>query len=107
MRAGFQLEELLQAARTAPSDELPRLLGDLEEIRCTAMARLASPSPPQPQADVLLDAAEAARRLGMSQDWLYRHAEHLPFTRRIGRRLLFSAQGIEQFIRAKKKPLNS
>ena len=34
----------------------------------------------------LLDIQEAAARLGMSTDWLYRHARQLPFTRRVGRR---------------------
>ena len=43
---------------------------------------------------------EAARKLAVSEDWLYRHADKLPFTVRIGdRHLRFSAAGIEKFIR--------
>jgi excisionase family DNA binding protein len=39
-------------------------------------------------ADRLLSVREAAERLGMSPDWVYRHAKQLPFTRRVGRRAL-------------------
>jgi len=97
------LEALLDAAQTAPADELPRLLGDLEMVRCIAMARLAAPATAQPK-DELLSVQEAAQRLGVSVDYLYRHHREFPFTRPIGRRVLCSSLGIEQFI-AQKKPL--
>src|SRR5262249_43154584 len=49
-------------------------------------------------ADDLLDAHQAARRLGMSIGWLYKNARKFPFTRRIGRRTLrFSAAGIADY----------
>jgi predicted DNA-binding transcriptional regulator AlpA len=51
--------------------------------------------------DRLLDAGEAAQRLGTSTDYLYRHSRTLPFTVRLGSRLRFSARGIERFIRAR------
>jgi predicted DNA-binding transcriptional regulator AlpA len=66
------------------------------------MARLTAPPPAQSQADELLSAPEAGRRLGISQDYLYRHHSDFPFTRRLGRRLLFSALGIEKYIRQHK-----
>jgi len=94
-----ELQTVLMAVRELPAGELPRLLGELEEIRCTAMARLTTPAPIQSQADELLSAPEAARRLGISQDYLYRHHRDFPFTRRVGRRLLFSALGIEKYIK--------
>jgi len=87
------------AAKELPTGELPRLLGDLEEIRVTVMARLTTP-PAQPQQhDELLDAAAAAHRLGISKDYLYRNHRDFSFTRRVGRRLLFSSLGIEKHIR--------
>ena len=49
--------------------------------------------------DRLLDVEEAARKLGKSKDYLYRHAGKYPFTVRDGRRLRFSEAGIEKFIR--------
>lgn len=90
---------MLSAAKTMPPDDLPRFLGELEEIRCTAMARLTTPVPQQPQADTLLDVEETSHRLGVSPGYLYRHHKQLPFARRLGHKLLFSAQGIENYIR--------
>jgi predicted DNA-binding transcriptional regulator AlpA len=53
--------------------------------------------------DQLLDIAAAARRLGMSKDWLYRHADQLPFTVPMGsRRRRFSSHGIAGYIRARR-----
>jgi excisionase family DNA binding protein len=97
-----ELQSVMTALRELPAGELPRLLGELEEIRCTAMARLTAPAPTLFQADELLSAPQAARRLGISHDYLYRHHRELPFTRRVGRRLLFSALGIEKYIKTTK-----
>lgn len=101
MSGNPHLESLLTVAMTVPAEELPRLLGALEEIRVTAMARLTAPAP-QPQKDELLDVVEAAARLSLSTDYLYRHHKSFPFSQRIGRRLLFSSLGIEKFIQQKK-----
>ena len=51
--------------------------------------------------DTLLSATEAAKRIGMSLPWMYRHAAALPFTVRQGRALRFSANGIETYIRVR------
>jgi predicted DNA-binding transcriptional regulator AlpA len=104
MRA--ELQHVLTAAKELPAEDLPRLLGELEEIRCTAMARLTAPTFASPQSDELLDIDETARRLGTSKDYLYRHHARLPFTRRMGRSLRFSALGIEKYIR-QRCPLDS
>ena len=96
-----ELECTLMAARTISQEELPRLLGDLEEIRATALARLTSPAQEFHLPDSLLGVVEAASRLGVSQHYLYRNHPRLPFTRRMGRALRFSSNGIEQYIRRK------
>ena len=93
-----ELESTLIVARTIDPSELPRLLGDLEEIRATALARLASPQHESEVPDSLLDVDEAAARLKVSPHYLYRNHHHLPFTRRIGRSLRFSSNGIERYI---------
>jgi hypothetical protein len=98
MKSVAEIESILRAARELPVNALPRLLGDLEEIRCTAMARLSTPAVAAPQHDELLDIEAAAERLSMSTDYLYHHSKSLPFTRRIGKKLLFSALGIERYI---------
>ncbi len=48
--------------------------------------------------DRLLDVDAAAKRLGMSKDWLYRHARQLPFRVPQGRLLRFSSHGIDRYI---------
>lgn len=99
-----ELQLVLMAVKDLPAGELPRFLGELEEIRVTAIARLTIPAPAQVQQhDVLLDTAEAAHRLGISKDFLYRNHGDFQFTRRVGRRLLFSSLGIEKHIRQQRQ----
>jgi hypothetical protein len=43
MRA--ELQNVLKAVTELPPEQLPRLLGELEEIRCTAITRLSAPAP--------------------------------------------------------------
>jgi len=95
------VQRLRKAARELPAEELPELIGQLESIKATAWARLAAPIPPTQEHDELLDVATAAERLGVGRDYLYRHSGEYPFTRRQGRKLLFSALGIERHIRQK------
>jgi len=97
-----ELETALIAARTLPSEELPRLLGDLEEVRATALARLVAPPPAHTGPDELIDVQETSRRLGVSTDYLYRHHHKFPFTRRVGRKLLFSSLGVGQYLRRRR-----
>jgi len=55
------------------------------------------------QGDKLLDAEEACKVLSTSVDWLYRHANRLPFTRKLGPRMLrFSYQGIQKYLATRK-----
>jgi len=94
-----ELEIALSQARTLPAEELPEFLGELEQVRVTAMARLSAPAPAQTQTDELLDVKEASRCLGVSKDYLYHHHRKFPFSRRVGRKLLFSSLGIGQYLR--------
>ena len=88
-----------------PPEAVPALLGEIECLRAKLWARMMIPSArgtgqASTEEDRLLIAQEAAKRLGASEDYLYRHADKLPFTVRIGpRQLRFSAQGIERYIR--------
>jgi predicted DNA-binding transcriptional regulator AlpA len=84
-------------------DAIPGLLGEVERLKATLWARLASPHasrPPAGDGERLLTVEQAAERLGTSVDWLYRHAAGLPFTVRLAaRQLRFSAAGIDRYIR--------
>jgi excisionase family DNA binding protein len=93
-----ELQGVLMVAKELPPADLPRFLGDLEEIRCTAMARLNTPAGVQ-RPDELLPVEAAAERLGVSVDYLYRNHSRLPFTRRMGRTLRFSSLGIDEYIK--------
>lgn len=98
---GDLLERLRIVARELQAEELPAFIGALESVKATAWARLAAPAPTQ-EHDELLSVEVAAERLGVSRDYLYRHSREYPFTRRQGRKLLFSALGIEKHIRQNK-----
>ena len=96
-----ELEPVLDQARMLEPAELPRLLGELEEVRATALARLVSP-PAESRPDELLDVEATARRMGVSPHYLYHHHRHLPFTRRVGRKLLFSRSGLDKYLQCAK-----
>ena len=85
-----------------PAADVPQILGALAELQAMLTLRLMTGadghgSPASPASDSNLGIREAAERLGVSVAYLYRHAGSLPFTVRIGRKLLFSAQGIERW----------
>ena len=48
--------------------------------------------------DRLLRISEAADKLALTEDWLYRHWASLPFAMKIGKHLRFSLNGIEEYI---------
>jgi predicted DNA-binding transcriptional regulator AlpA len=98
--------DLVRLATESPPEELPALIGRLEAAKATAWARLVSPAAPngsgRTDSDENLSAAATARRLGVSVEWVYRNARRLPFSVRIGRRVLFSAAGLERWNRQQK-----
>src|SRR5215471_12437630 len=75
-------------------------VGQLRElVREAIQAATTSPQ----EADRLLTAEEAAEMLSMSTDWLYRNAKKLPFTRKLGPKMLrFSQQGIVKWLPTRK-----
>jgi hypothetical protein len=92
------LTPALEDARTLPADRLPRLLGDLEVVRTTALARLVSTlAPTTAIPDELLTVKQAAAKFGCSRDFLYRN--EFPFVRRLGRKRLYNSRGIEEYLR--------
>jgi hypothetical protein len=95
------LENLLAQVHAAPVAELPQLIGAFSAASAVATLRLQSPTvQPQPE-DRLLDTEEAAHRLGVSRHYLYRHHGDFDFTRRTGKKLLFSSNGIARYISSK------
>ncbi len=88
-------------------EDLPAELVTALQTRCLLLLNAlwsrqlaTSTAPALPtEPDRLLTVAEAKARLSKSEDSLYRHARHLPFTVRVGRQLRFSSQGIARDIR--------
>lgn len=83
-------------------EALIELLAELETIRLEAMVRLCAPAS-QTQPDQLLDVTEAANRMHVSKDFLYRHHKRYKFARREGRKLLFSGAGLDQYLKHKSR----
>ncbi len=103
-------EALRRTLAEAAPDALPALLGRLEEERLRGENRLTALvvngngraiGPALDAPDENLSVQEAARRLGISKRWLYRNSDRLPFTVRIGRRVVFSAHKLERWSRSR------
>ena len=85
------------------------MLVSLAGLQAAVAARLGaghagSSLPPTAQeSDRLLKAEEVAEQLRRSVDWVYRHAKHWPFTRRLTRRTMrFSEAGLRHWLAAQK-----
>ncbi len=82
-----------------PAEQIPALLTQLSTLQTAMAARMIPTNGEAPQADSMLTVKEAALRLGMSVDWLYRRTARLPFVVRLGRQVRFSAQGIDRYLK--------
>ncbi len=97
----------------ASSSDLPALAGELAHLQALTWQRLngASSNGVQTATDAdheaddrLLTVDEAAQQLDVKPGWLYRHADRLPFTRKLSRKMLrFSERGLRRW-RATRRP---
>src|SRR5262245_16326158 len=75
-------------------------VGQLRELLREAIQ---AASTTQREADWMLTAEQAAEMLSMGTDWLYRNAKKLPFTHKLGPKMLrFSYQGIVKWLATRK-----
>lgn len=81
-------------------DLLPRVIGLQTALLAQALSASGGNGAEAPT-DRLLTVEEAAQKLGLSKDYLYRHAKTLPFTVRLGSRLRFSERGVERWVRSR------
>jgi predicted DNA-binding transcriptional regulator AlpA len=98
-----------------PTERLPALLAELAGLQAYAAALsnalslrllgdVTNSDSGRGNAERLLSVREAAERLGMSVDWLYRHARLLPFTRRLGSRAVkFDADGLDRRVSQRRR----
>jgi excisionase family DNA binding protein len=92
---------LAEPARVAdaPIEALAALLVQLAAVQAAIAARLAAGLHRDDGPDRLLTVKQAAPALGMSEDWLYRNADRLPFTRRTGPRTVrFSEKALKRYL---------
>lgn len=102
--APIDLRQALAGIGAAKLEDLPRLLGQLRELEAAALARLyAKPATSQttPEQEQLIDVDEAAKRLNVSTDYLYRNWKNLPFAHKYDWGLRFSSRGIGDYISQK------
>lgn len=93
------LEALEELALAGPRAALPRFIGKLEELQEVLRAHLYAP----PAKDRLVEAAEAAELLGISERSLYDHADEFDFTvRENHRKVRFSELGIQRYLSRKR-----
>ncbi|MBZ5497671.1 MAG: helix-turn-helix domain-containing protein [Acidobacteriia bacterium] len=82
-----------------PLETVPALMAQMAAAQSTLAARLLSAENKAELNDELLDAAQAAEKLGVSKDWLYTRTSTLPFVVRLGRKVRFSLRGIEKYVK--------
>ena len=100
------LDEIIacpEKVETLPSQEVMNMLLRITAIQPLLIGRLAFLGSEKKEAksqDRLLTVKEASKVLGYSKDWIYRHADKLPFTKRLTPHTLrFSEAGIEKYIK--------
>jgi len=88
---------------TVPTGRIPALLSQLSAVQSAMAARLIAADRDERTSaeDTLLTVGQAAQRLGVSKDWLFRRSRTLPFVVRLGRHLRFSSRGIDRYLRTR------
>ena len=93
----IDLIDRFEAGSLSPSEHA-ELVGQLAAMQARVTMSMMAPKSSNGHGGKLLVAAEAAKRLEMSADYLYRHADDFAFTRRVGSRLRFSSTGIDDYL---------
>ena len=105
--SGFEktLAEIIghpEALAKIPTEQIPALLLEISSLQSALAASLlngAETTGTQGNGDKLLEVKEAAAKLAVTEDWLYRKGNRLPFVVHLGRNIRFSEAGIEKYIR--------
>jgi excisionase family DNA binding protein len=106
----FQWDHVSQALddiafQVREAADCARLIGELERVktilnyRLIALAKTATAS--FTARECLLTAEEAAQKLSVSKDYVYRHSSKLPFTVKVGGNVRFSNEGIDRYIKGR------
>lgn len=83
-----------------PASQIPALLTQLSSLQTAIASRLiVNDEEAADDADQMLTVEEAAARLGVSADWVYRRSKSLPFIVRFGRNVRCSARELDRFLK--------
>ena len=82
-----------------PASQIPALLARLSSLQTAIAARLMVTGEKTVETDNMLTIEQAAERLGVSADWIYRRSKKLPFIVRLGRNVRCSARELDRFLR--------
>jgi hypothetical protein len=94
------LADLDEAIAAAPPEDVPALVISLAARLAALGANLTLNAPQlQERVEQNLSVKEGAARLGVSTRFVYRNAKTLPFTRRIGRRLVVNELALIKYMR--------
>jgi hypothetical protein len=94
-----ELDPVLKLAQSLPAPQLAEFIGELENIRILALARILSPAA-SPSPDRLIDVAELAERLHVHSDFVYRHqSQYKEFARPQGTKSLWSSNGLDSYLK--------
>ena len=88
----------VEAIDAVPDTALAATALHLAAMMARVAVRMAGGVSSNGSSDRMLSITEAAARTGMSKSWLYRHNPTLPFARKIGRKVVFSEQGLTRWL---------
>ncbi|HKN12799.1 MAG TPA: helix-turn-helix domain-containing protein [Candidatus Binatus sp.] len=96
------LDAILEGAdlESLRPDDIAALLCRLAAAQTRLAALLAGSA--RAGEDHLLDVDEAAQKLGVDRQWLYRRTKRLPFVVRLDGQVRYSAVGLERFIASRR-----
>ena len=99
------LATLVASSGEIPPEQVPDLVAELARAQAALLSAASRPPAAvhrvsdRPDEDRMLDVDEAATLLGVTKQWVYRHAKQLPFTRSISPRIVrFSRIGIQRWL---------
>ena len=73
-----------------------------EELAAIVQEAVRSALRSAPREDRLLTVAQVCETLNVSDEWVYHNAKKLPFVRKVGGMLRFSALGLQRYIESSK-----
>jgi predicted DNA-binding transcriptional regulator AlpA len=102
--AGRTLDERGTSVKMEAAKNKERLVVQLtvEELSEIVREAIISALKAGPREDKLLKAEEVCKILNVSEEWIYHHAQKLPFVRKVGGMLRFSNNGLQRYIESTK-----